>query len=131
MAISKILHFYNPRLFIIVDGGMMWNWALSHPWIWKQIEPLRRAVDMAVFGSAQKRGDTACDAASYVAILIWAGDLLRGNPEIGAAYDRFYRNHCDDQQLPADLATYEAAAVEWLLLGLVELPPSGVTLPIA
>jgi len=27
-----------------------------------------------------------------------------------------------------DIGTYDAAAMEWLLLGLVELPPEGVTI---
>jgi hypothetical protein len=29
-------------------------------------------------------------------------------------------------RLPANAVTFEAAAMEWLLLGLVELPPAGV-----
>ena len=29
MAISKVLHFFNPRLFVIVDQAMVWDWVLQ------------------------------------------------------------------------------------------------------
>jgi hypothetical protein len=129
MAISKVLHFFNPRLFVIVDRGMMWDWALSHTWIWEPMESVRVRVDRAIGCESDARDDSACDSASYVAILIACAELLRQNPHIQPQFALFLRGHTNaEARLPHDLERYEAAAVEWLLLGLVELPPAGVAL---
>jgi hypothetical protein len=129
MAISKVLHFFNPRLFVIVDRAMVWDWTLAHRWLWEPIEAIRERIDLVTGCDHAARSDAACDITSYVAILIWSGELLRENSHIGGQFAAFLRAHTTfEAQLPADLETYEAAAVEWLLLGLVELPPPGVTL---
>jgi hypothetical protein len=75
------------------------------------------------------RDDAACDIASYVAILIGFGKLLRDNPHVARQFAAFLRRRTNaEARLPGDIESYEAAAVEWFLLGLVELPPQGVTL---
>jgi hypothetical protein len=126
MAISKVLHFLNPRLFVIVDRGMVWNWALNHLWVWRPIEATREALRPLLPGMCETSKTGACDPLSYVAILVWAGRLLRDNPAVSESFARFLRSKCSNGPLPPDLATYDAVAVEWLLLGMVELPPPGV-----
>jgi hypothetical protein len=82
MAISKVLHFYNPRLFMIVDRAMVWDWALSRRWVWAPFEAVRKRIDPVVGCDVARRNDAACDIASYVAILIGGGELLRANPHV-------------------------------------------------
>jgi hypothetical protein len=129
MAISKVLHFFNPRLFVIVDRAMVWDWTLAHRWLWEPIKAIRERIDRVTGCDQSIRDDSACDSASYVAILVWSGQLLRDNPHMCRLFASFLR-HCTATEalLPGDLETYEAAAMEWLLLGLVELPPAGVIL---
>jgi len=40
VAISKFLHFWNPRLFVIVDSAVMWEWVLRHRWIKQHKHPV-------------------------------------------------------------------------------------------
>ena len=113
MAISKFLHFWNPRLFVIVDTARMWDGVFSHSWIWEQVS------------GSPKRGP--CNTESYVTILLWAARLARANPSITAAFAQYVSGDSGGCELPSDLKEYDAAAVEWFLLGLVELPPAGVS----
>jgi hypothetical protein len=126
MAVSKVLHFFNPRLFVIVDRAMVWNFALNHLWLWRPIEAVRDALDRSLHGRVKKHPADACDPTSYVAVLLWSGELIQANPAVTARFAEYLRRHCRPHSLPDDLMTYEAVAVEWLLLGLVELPPPGV-----
>lgn len=127
VAISKFLHFWNPRLFMIVDSGVMWNWVLSRDWLWQEIKEVRKRTDRRVFGETQKHDTKACDLSTYVAILDWAAELIRLNPSVLTEFDLYVRRTAGETEIPPDLADYEAAAVEWFLLGLVELPPAGVS----
>ena len=52
--------------------------------------------------------------------------MVRDNPHVPQVFAEHVQSHAARETLPADLERYEAAAVEWLLLGLVELPPDGV-----
>jgi len=45
VAMSKFLHFWNPRLFVIVDRGVMWKYVLAHRWVWRPIDEVR--IDLA------------------------------------------------------------------------------------
>ncbi len=129
MAISKVLHFFKPRLFVIVDRAMVWGWVLMHDWIWRPMEATRERVDKLTGCNAEERDDSACDVASYVTVLISCGQLLRDNPRVMAQFAKFLRSKTTTTAvLLPDLETYAAAAVEWLLLGLVELPPAGVSI---
>lgn len=82
VAVSKFLHFWNPRLFVIVDDGMIWKWALAHHWVWEPIRRTRQATDMLLFGQPQKRRDETCDLGTYLAVLIWAGSFVRAHPQL-------------------------------------------------
>jgi len=124
VAISKFLHFWNPRLFVIVDRGAMWSWVFGHSWLWEQVLGIRKKVETRLSGKWADASDSACDPLSYLAILLWAGDLVRQNPTIPRSFAEYVSQHADADGLP--LVEYEAAAVEWLLLGLAELPPGGV-----
>ena len=126
MAISKFLHFFNPRLFLIVDRAMIWDWALNHSWINDPIRALKAELRPRLAGAAGNGGNVGCDPLSYISILIWAGGVLRENPAIASGFASFLRSKCGSKPLPTDLETYDAVAMEWLLLGLVELPPPGV-----
>jgi len=61
----------------------------------------------------------------YFATLVWGGGVLRMNPPIPRSFASYIRGaHPECPALP--LETFEAAALEWLLLGLVDVPPAGV-----
>ena len=128
VALSKFLHFMNPRLFVIVDRGVMWNWVLTHSWLSQQVGAVRERACRIISGGAGRPSGGGCSPRDYVAVLLWAGELVRRNPAIVAAFARYVRRYAAGEQLPTDLDEYEAAAVEWFLEGLVELPPRGVSL---
>lgn len=127
VAISKVLHFWNPSLFVIVDVGVVWNWVLRHQWIRREIQDVRKDTDQRLFGRVPDHSDETCDLATYLAILVWASQLLCRNPGISSRFGAYVREKSDSDP-PSDVGEYDAAAVEWFLLGLVEIPPSGVEL---
>ena len=120
VAISKFLHFWNPRLFVIVDRGVMWHWVFRQNWLWQQV------VASAPSWLKPKRGDN-CDLPCYLAILLWSAEVLRDNPAIIKHFAKYVRRESKGLACDLPLETYEAAAMEWLLLGLTELPPAGVS----
>jgi hypothetical protein len=126
VAVSKFLHFWNPRLFVIVDYGVVWSHVLRHWWLWDDFVAVRTKVDERVQHGAVHHPDRTCDLASYLAVLQWASGLVRRHPRIAATFAAYVQQYANGAQLPPDLPTYEAAAVEWFLLGVVELPPVGV-----
>lgn len=125
MAVSKFLHFWNPRLFVIVDRARMWEYAFKHQWIWEDIEGTYNELEKALPDKVlQAQEFNGCDFRYYPAILLWCSRIIRDNPNICSI---FYKYLCDKYHNPPKyLKHYEAAAVEWLLCGLVELPPKGV-----
>lgn len=128
VAISKVLHFWNPKLFMIVDYGMIWNWVFRRWWLWQPLQAVRQETDARIFGSPQKHDDSSCDLASYLAVLVWAARVSRQNPLMVSAFADYVASVRGDEELPADIDQYDAAAFEWFLLGLVDLPPNGVRL---
>jgi hypothetical protein len=124
VAVSKFLHFRNPRLFVIVDGAMIWQKVLAHWWLWDEFVAVRKEVEAVLPGERTCPADETCDLISYLSVVLWTADLVRQNPSIPTEFAAYIRRHADDRGLP--LVEYEAAAVEWFLLGLVELPPEGV-----
>jgi len=72
VAVSKFLHFWNPRLFVIVDDGVIWKWVLAHHWVWEPIRRMRDVTDVAIFGKRQEHEDVVCDLGTYLAVLVWA-----------------------------------------------------------
>lgn len=121
VAISKFLHFWNPRLFVIFDREFVENWAFRHGWLAKEV-PLEGetaghlGVDLAGKPELSK----------YLRCLIFAGDFVRANQYILSAFDETVREHADKQPIPDDVQTYEATAFEWCILGLVDMSPDGV-----
>lgn len=120
VAISKFLHFWNPSLFVIVDYGVMGQYVFAHRWLRDSL----RASTQALAGELNLPvdGDPLLD---YVGVLWWAAQLVAGHPQIACEFDRYVQSQV---AVPAalNLVTHEAAAVEWMLLGLVEVPPAGV-----
>lgn len=131
MAVSKFLHFWNPRLFVIVDRGVIWNHVFGHWWLWDSFKVARKTTDtylaeQKLFEAPQKRSDEVCDLSSYLAVLVWASQLLKANPKISRNFEEYVQRHAGGVPLPTDIEQYEAVAIEWFLLGLVEIPPPGV-----
>jgi len=128
VAISKFLHFWNPRLFIIVDDAVMWRWVLAHHWLKKTLETTREQIIPIVEpDSVQSKSGESCDLLSYLAILRWSAEVVKTNPIIKSCFAEYVQARATN--LPSNLAiyTYEAAAMEWFLLGVVELVPPGVS----
>ena len=122
VAVSKFLHFWNPKLFVIVDDSVMWKCVLAHHWVWKPIERAREATDRLLH-HCRKGKDQACDLKTYLAVLMWAGAFLRAHPQVSRCFAEYIHRY--EGELPAGVEEYEAAAMEWFLLGLVEIPPDG------
>ncbi len=125
VAVSKFLHFWNPRLFVIVDDGVIWKWVLAHHWVWEPIRQMREVTDAAIFGRHQEHEDVTCDLGTYLAVLVWAGAFVRANPQLPLCFAAYVQRHAEDTKLPTDIAEYDAVAMEWFLLGVVEIPPAG------
>ena len=126
VALSKFLHFWNPRLFVIVDSGVIWGSVLRHWWLWDEVRQFRSKVEDRLPGKRPDPSDKVCDALTYLSILLWAAKLVGDNSQITSGFAEYVNRHTVGHGLP--LGEYEGAAVEWFLLGLVELPPAGVSL---
>lgn len=125
VAISKFLHVFNPRCFMIVDDAIMWRWVLGHRWL---REPIRRERDrIAPLLALRRTAGDSCDVLSYLAVLSWCAQLVRANPAITTAFADHVRRHAPDEPFVPKLYAYDAAAVEWFLLGVVEIPPAGMS----
>lgn len=126
VALSKFLHFWNPRLFVIADREVIWNWVFAHGWLWAQVQSVKEGLASMEVPAVKDANPT--DALSdYVALLFWAGRVLRSNPTVVQRFAEYVQGQCE-VPTRVRLAEYEAAAIEWLLLGLVELPPEGVVI---
>jgi len=110
MAMSKFLHFWNPKLFVIVDRWAVADNVFRRLWI-------RRTLP----------ADFAADADHYAELLQWAAGVLRGNPAIVKEFAAYTRSAAQPKKLPSGWYRYEATAVEWFLEGVVEMPPCGVS----
>jgi hypothetical protein len=124
VAISKFLHFWNPRLFVIVDDAVMWKWVLRHHWVREGWKATRKRVETLM--DIRVPIGESCDLVSYLAVLRWCAELMRINPEIMTCFTQHVRAYAECAAMSVTLESYEAVAIEWLLLGLVELPPAGV-----
>ncbi len=127
VAISKFLHFWNPRLFVIVDDAVIWNQVFGRWWLWKPFVEKRDETDHLLFGDSMPRPDAVCDLSSYLAVLFWCGDLLRANPQIISVFNNYLGSASKLIGSLPDAGTYEGAAVEWFLIGLINVPPAGVS----
>jgi hypothetical protein len=123
VAISKFLHFWNPRLFVIVDVAMMANWVLGHRWLAAQLPKIE---DLTPFPGAEEKRNAPL--VWYLTVLQWTSTLVQENPHILTAFTRTVAARVGQDKLPKGIDAFDAPAVEWFLLGLVELPPAGVQL---
>ena len=122
MAISKFLHFWNPRLFVICDQAEVEGFVFGHHWLKAQLN----AVDVDHYVGNAEVGQEA-GLLRYVSVLALASEFVTANnilPEFGRAV----RLLAPGAAIPADIDTYEATAVEWCLVGLAEMPPAGAEL---
>jgi hypothetical protein len=117
VAATKFLHAWNPRLFVMVDAYVMRDFVFRHAWVREDVGLARRSIDQPIV-----------QLADYATVLVWAGQVLRDNPAIMSIYGRLIASSVTRGSAPPDCLEYEAVAFEWLLQGLVELPPAGVTL---
>ncbi|HEV8605538.1 MAG TPA: hypothetical protein VGQ99_09245 [Tepidisphaeraceae bacterium] len=125
VALSKVLHFWNPRLFVIVDDLIMWKWVFGHWWLREPVDEIRKRLT-AILPIRGKSDDPSCDLSSYVAILLWTSELARKNQALTTEFANYVRKYSKRDVTPIPLEVYEAAAVEWFLLGAVELIPNGI-----
>ena len=110
MAASKFLHFWNPRLFVIVDRKVMSEYVLQHAWIKNSITALCGRLFEPDFDH-------------YVDFLRWCSAVIREFPFILEAYRAYIERNVRNRHSRAVAHECEAAAIEWFLLGAVELPP--------
>jgi hypothetical protein len=126
VALTKFLHFWNPRLFVIADRELVWGWVFGHAWLAEQVdraqEALARRLPRSIAGDPQ----SGAEMGRYLAVLVWGAGVMRDNPSVMPAFLRHVRRHAGET-VPPRVGAYEAAALEWLLLGLVDQPPAGVT----
>lgn len=127
VALTKFLHFWNPRLFVIADREVVWNWVFPHHWIWAQVESVRDDIDKVFSPAVRKHRLFTTELKDYLAVLVWGGRVLRDNPKICGAFASYVERQ-NKGPIDLNLCEYEGAALEWLLLGLVELPPAGVAI---
>ena len=128
VAISKFLHFWNPNLFVIIDRGVVWKWVLGHQWLWDSIDVVRRHLAKKLQVPCKPRGES-CDPLSYLSILFWGASIIRAHQSICSSFITHVLRNAEQDTGTLSLKTLEAAALEWFLLGLVEIPPAGVNLP--
>ncbi len=125
VAASKCLHFLIPRLFVIVDRQMVGEFALRHEWIRGRVketfDALPTELQQDILGSRLRSRKLR-----YLDILLWAAAVMRDNPYVTEAFAKYVTEHAKKEHVPPDIREYEAAAFEWLLLGLVHLSPEGV-----
>jgi hypothetical protein len=117
VAASKLLHAWNPRLFVIIDKYAMGDFVFRHRWLKDDLERSCGVLNSPVL-----------QLTDYSSVLIWAGALMRANPAIMSIYELLIEELRAKESAPPACVEYEAVAFEWLVEGLVELPPAGVTL---
>lgn len=127
VAVTKFLHFWNPRLFVIADREIVWERVFGHSWLWEQVQEVRDELESIIPPELKEHQFYKTDLMDYIAVLVWGGRVLRNNPGVCSAFSNYVTLYTKG---PVDLNfhDYEGAALEWLLLGLVEMPPEGVAI---
>lgn len=122
MAISKFLHFWNPRLFVICDQEEVEHFVFGHRWLSSHLEDMDN-----VLRETGVETDREPRLSYYIRVLIFASGFVKQNTHILTVFAQTVRDLArDNPAVPDDIQTYEAAAAEWCLIGLAEMPPSGV-----
>ena len=130
MAVSKFLHFRNPSLFIIKDKAVIENFVLEHAWIRDGINEINKELVVMCEKGNGIDAKIKNQFEQYIAFLLWGAKLINDNPVIVEEFinviRREYRNESDLKIKLEDIESYDAAAVEWFLLGVTHLPPVSV-----
>lgn len=128
MAISKFLHFWNPRLFVICDQGEVAGFVFGHRWLASQLDGVDWVLDAAGVDE-----DKEPALSQYLRVLAMGSEFVKANPHILPEFARQVHKMVAEAKIsgdvvPADIGTFEATAVEWCLVGLAEMPPAGLKL---
>ncbi|MGI5836671.1 MAG: hypothetical protein ACOX87_09305, partial [Chloroflexota bacterium] len=127
VAVSKFLHFWNPRLFVIVDNAEMAQKVIkagviikdgsSLQSIRKRIQDTQRRIEQC-YGASTPQDEPMAEGLSYSAVLIWASQLIQGSPNLLSHFKDYVDSQTKEDGVPDGYEEYAAVAVEWFLLGL-------------
>lgn len=124
MAVSKFLHFFNPRLFPIYDRAVVRNRAFP-----RFRAEIRTACERweAALAPLRSQREFARGLNDYVHYLIWAAETVRG-ADVAASMGTFgaaFRTMVADEKRgatpPPGLETYYATAFEMAMVGALDL----------
>ncbi len=101
---------------------------VGRKWLLEDLEAVRSEVVEVVPKAAGKPGGQA-RLADYLVVLWWSARLVREHRKpLMAAFTAYVETYARDARPPPPgFRTYEAVALEWMLLGLAQTPPPGVT----
>jgi len=119
VAVSKNLHFFNRRLFVVVDDAEMQAKALSQPWLADEIRAVQDEMDDVCPPDPKMDVEPFTrQGLAYSAILFWASRFAQNHPEILRAFDEYvyHKNY-----FRARYDGCQATAVEVYLLGAASL----------
>jgi hypothetical protein len=109
MAASKLLHFYNPCLYPIYDGAVVWDVVLKGTFRGEWMTVCKQ------YGIAFTEGSERF-LQTYFS---WAAKIMRGaDPEVMVIFANWFRAQAGKSADPlVDLDQYYAAAFEFILIG--------------
>lgn len=112
MAVSKTLHFFNPRLWVIHDVAV----------IQEKVLPRFRG-DLAPFWSPLTAVGADSALSSYVAYLLWAADAMRSRYAglMDDFADWFISVSRDGADIREELKTHYATVFEFVIIGAAHL----------
>ena len=122
-AISKFLHVWNPRLFVICDRQEVEQFVFGHRWLADQLSESDSVLQTASVDAHEDSGLT-----NYLRMLAFSSAVAKAHPFLATEFARTVRHLLDRGSVPGDIGSYEATAVEWCFVGLAEMPPAGVKL---
>jgi hypothetical protein len=108
MAVSKFVHFANPRLVPIYDNAVIWNVAFAA--FKPTYERFCRSADLPM------RAQGAAFLRNYTG---WAGSLIRRDPNVLRIFGQWLREQVDHPpaEIDREVETYDAAAFEMIVIG--------------
>jgi len=122
VAVSKFLHFWNPGLFIIYDHQQVETFVFGHHWLGAEV------MKSGTPPVADLPDPDKSRLAWYLYVLHWASRFLTTNTQVAQTFLATVRIKAANAEAPRNIERYEATAIEWFLLGLVQVPPRGVAL---
>lgn len=113
MAISKFLHFFNPRLFPIYDNEIIKKSVLKKfgtDWKSFRKDVCKKNIDRGI--------------QEYFCYVLWASNILKQNHnDVMNKFVKWFPKQVEDKhiKLPRDLSKYYATAFEFIIIGAAEL----------